>query len=882
MAMKQPARLASGAALALVLLLPAAARAQRAELTMESDEPHAGTPFVLSLRVEDFAEAPPPDVAEFQIAGCRTTSLGVSPSMSSSVSIINGRRSESREVTFVHRYQVVCDKAGSYKVPAVAVTQGKRRATSRPGRFNVRALGASEDMALRLGLPNRPVAVGETFDVTIDWYLGADPDDPSFSIPIFDRSDEFEVAAPPRPPGDRNAVPFTVGGREVELPFSRGEAELDGKQYTRFRFTAQVTPLKPGRFNLGRAGVVARLPVGWGRDSFGFRVARTSFFRAEDQPRALEVSPLPAQGQPPGFAGAVGVGFSIEVRASQTVVRVGDPIELDFVVRGGGRLEGIGLPDLSGPGGLPRADFDVPTSKPAGQIIDDGKAKRFAVTVRLLRPVSQIPPIQFSYWNPAKRAYEVATSQAIALSVAGGRAVGASDVVAGAPQGERAGKAAKAGRAAPEIAAGSGVDLSPSAPDATLRRPLTMSVARPIVIALYGAPTLLLGFTLIRQRRRRRGAASGASRAARGDLDRALDRAASAPARDVAPAIASALRALLRASNQPASSADALIAELENRAFDPAGAGAPLPAELVARVRERAAALRSSASGRGADAGDRGGKGGRGGTGAAALLALLVSGLVSGLAARALAGESDPLADARGAYQAALGEANRAARTRAFARAETMYRSLAAEWPDRPELLTDWGNAALGASDLGTAVLAYRRALQLDPALERAQVNLTWVRGQEPEWAAAREDGGALDSLLFWHRRMTGPAKHILAAAAYALLVLLLVPIGPRRHARLRRGAALAPGVVVLAMWGSLAGQRDLSGDAVVVSDGVVLRAADNPGAPAVISEPVPAGAEATILEQRESWNRIALPGGAAGWLPTGSLAHIEPETPRG
>ena len=862
MAMRYPARLACGAALAPILLLPAAARAQRAEMTIESGQVHAGAPFVLSLRVEDFAETPPPEVAAFQIRGCRTTSLGASPSVASSISIVNGRRSESREVTFVHRYQVTCARAGTYKVPAIAVTQGKRRATSRPGRFEVRALGASEDMALRLGLPDRPVAVGETFDVTIDWYLGADPDDPTFSIPIFDRADEFEVAAAPRPPGDRNALPFTVGGRDGELPFTREKAELDGRQYTRFRFTAQVTPLRPGRFDLGRAGVVARLPIGWGRDAFGFRVPRTGAFRAEDQPRALEVSPLPAQGQPPGFAGAVGVGFSMEVRASQTVVRVGDPIELDVVVRGGGRLEGIGLPDLAGPGGLPRADFDVPAGKPAGQIIDDGKAKRFAVTVRLLRPVSQIPPLQFSYWNPARRAYEVATSQAIALSVAGGRAVGARDVVAGAPEKGRAeaGKG-KAGRAAPEIAAGSGVDLSPSAPDLTLRRPLTMSGARPIMIALYGAPTLLLGFTLIRQRRRRRGAAGGASRAARGELDRALERAASAPAREAAPAIASALRALLRAGGRSTSAADELTAELENRAFDPASAGAPLPAELVARVRERAAAWRASTGMR------------AGGTGAAALLALLVS----GLAANALAGAGDPLADARGAYQAALGEANRAARTRAFARAESMYRSLAAEWPDRPELLTDWGNAALGASDLGTAVLAYRRALQLDPALERAQVNLSWVRGQGQEWAAAREEGGALDSLLFWHRRMTGPAKHILAAAAYALLVLLLVPLGPPRHARLRRGAALVPGAVVLAMWGSLAGQHDLSRDAVVVSDGVVLRAADNPGAPAVISEPVPAGAEATILEQRESWNRISLPDGTAGWLPAGALALLVP-----
>ncbi len=579
---------------------------------MESGEAHAGTPFVLSLRVEDFAETPPPDVAAFQIPGCRTTSLGVAPSMASSISIINGRRSESREVTFVHRYQVVCDKAGSYKVPAIAVTQGKRRATSRPGRFNVRALGASDDMALRLGLPDRPVAVGETFDVTIDWYLGADPDDPSFSIPIFDRSDEFEVAAPPRParrpqrgsvhrrrPRGRAAVLARSGRarREAVHPLSlhrAGDPAQAGSLRSR--------PRRRGGAPAGRLGArLVRLPR-----------ARTSFFRAEDQPRALEVSPLPAQGQPPGFAGAVGVGFSIEVRASQTVVRVGDPIELDFVVRGGGRLEGIGLPDLSGPGGLPRADFDVPTSKPAGQIIDDGKAKRFAVTVRLLRPVSQIPPIQFSYWNPAKRAYEVATSQAIALSVAGGRAVGASDVVAGAPQGERAGKAAKAGRAAPEIAAGSGVDLSPSAPGRDpapaadhvggapdRHRAVRRAHAAARVHADPPAPST--------PRRRERGQPGGARRA----RSRARSRGVGAGARRGAGHRERAARPAARA-DQPASSADALIAELENRAFDPAGAGAPLPAELVARVRERAAALRRPRAGRGTDAGGRG-KGGTGG-----------------------------------------------------------------------------------------------------------------------------------------------------------------------------------------------------------------------------------------------------------------------------
>jgi hypothetical protein len=172
-------------------------------------------------------------------------------------------------------------------------------------------------------------------------------------------------------------------------------------------------------------------------------------------------------------------------------------------------------------------------------------------------------------------------------------------------------------------------------------------------------------------------------------------------------------------------------------------------------------------------------------------------------------------------------------------------------------------------------VLAYRRALDLDPGLERARLNLAWVRAQQPSWAPARDDGGAIDTLLFWHRRMTTPQKHILAAIAYAALILLLIPIGARARPALRRRLSLIPAVMALAMWGSLAGERDTSGDAVVISDGVVLRAADNPGAPAVLAEPVPAGAEAIIIEERESWDRLALASGTTGWLPSGALTRV-------
>ena len=53
-------------------------------------------------------------------------------------------------------------------------------------------------------------------------------------------------------------------------------------------------------------------------------------------------------------------------------------------------------------------------------------------------------------------------------------------------------------------------------------------------------------------------------------------------------------------------------------------------------------------------------------------------------------------------------------------------------------------------------MLAYRRALALDPQQERARKNLEWIRAQAlPAWAVEASEGGALDAFLFWHRRMT-------------------------------------------------------------------------------------------------------------------------------
>ncbi|MCI0698287.1 hypothetical protein L0337_40560, partial [candidate division KSB1 bacterium] len=58
-------------------------------------------------------------------------------------------------------------------------------------------------------------------------------------------------------------------------------------------------------------------------------------------------------------------------------------------------------------------------------------------------------------------------------------------------------------------------------------------------------------------------------------------------------------------------------------------------------------------------------------------------------------------------YEQAMTIKDATVRKAAFARAAAALADAARELPGRPELLADWGNAALGAGDVATATLAY-------------------------------------------------------------------------------------------------------------------------------------------------------------------------------
>ena len=842
------------AAVGLASLLAVAPAASAASLTWStsSEALHADMPFTLTLSAQGFEEEPVPEAPTLAIDGCEVLFLGVDPSVSSRIEIINGRRSEWRDVTFHYRWRVTATSAGRYTVPAQSIEQAGVEARVGTAGFEVREVPETDDMVVRLRLPARAVWVGETFDATVEWLLAKDVDSYEFAVPLFDLDGvQVEAAA-----SGGESVLFTAGAQQIRLPLRRAEVHEGGRSYTRFSFPARITLASVGTLDLAPVRVVARLQSGTTRDAFGFRRPRYELFKAQGQRQRLTVRPLPQTGRPPSFVNAIGEGFSIDVRASRTVVSVGEPIELVISLRGAAPLTGLSLPPLDGPGALPAAQFGVPEGSLAGTVDDETGTKRFPVTVRIKSvEVREIPSLAFSYFEPRAGEYRTVHSEPIAVSVGAGQLVGAGDVVA-APVAVPAdivpgspGEADTGG-----IATLLGAAMAISDPERTFARPWGSDRTGFWLGGLYGVPILVALVSLwLRRTQGRRGRARDI-RSALAAVESALD--AVVPAREAAPAIAAAVRRLAAATGADAGAAAAVLARVENRAFDPGTAQQPLAGDDIEEL--RALARKWTGKGRAPS------------PSVVATVALVVA-----LVGTGVADAGEDLAGARDAYRAALAETDRVRRVRLFEQAADALRPAALADPAAPELQVDWGNAALGAQDRGWAVLAWRRALRVDPANERASRNLKWVRDRMPVWLPRPASSGALDSLMFWRERLTAAQLLIVGGAGFALGVLVLVPWRGRRQPW-RRVVAIVPGAVWLAATASALSTANGSDAAVVVLDGATLRSADSAGASPTYPNPLPAGTEVAVVEDRATWLRVALADGTQGWLPANGVARVD------
>lgn len=133
----------------------------------------------------------------------------------------------------------------------------------------------------------------------------------------------------------------------------------------------------------------------------------------------VRVKPLPTEGQPTNFSGAVGT-FTLSVRASVNSVNAYETFSLYISVEGEGSPHSITLPDIKA-----YISNDI-------KVYETKESERLALTAsntvhgvkegeQVIVPQHEgtlvIPAIPFVYFNPETRAYETTTSSPITLTV---------------------------------------------------------------------------------------------------------------------------------------------------------------------------------------------------------------------------------------------------------------------------------------------------------------------------------------------------------------------------------------------------------------------------------------------------------------------------------
>lgn len=590
-------------------LLAATSAAQ--EVRVQAFEPphFVGEPVDIQLIVEGFAREPEPDVHVGSPNAAGLELVGMSPNVRSSLSMVDGRVTRRESVQFVYRYRFVAKQPGRHTIGPFRVEQGALMASAPALALQVGAVPPSGQIRLRLLLPETPIYPGQRVPLAIEWSFAAGLRERlhryRIRSPLFDRSDAFRFLDPPTTPSDTKLFLETASG-QLSLPAEVATRKIGGTDFLVVTAKWTLIPLMPGTFEFDAASVVVDVVTGWRRDLLGRRVPqRVRKQRAADLPRTLAVREIPSEGRPASFAGAVGQGFTLEVNADRSVVQVGDPIQLTFVLRGDGNLESAGLPESAAEMGLSPQQFRVPPGDVDG-VVENG-AKTFSVSVRALgESVREIPPLAYAYFDPVAGDYKTTLSRPIALSVRPASLVTAQDVVRGEPgKGLQDLRSTEPGMPASRQGGGSasvfgltGANLSIVREPERLLGATRAAIGSRLLFALYVGSLALVALAIAL---RRRADVDPELVARRKALRRERGRIAAAarlPGSRAVETIAEALRAMVRlsTSGRP-EQLDEFVAECDAVIFSPyRGDAEPLDPAFRQRALELADALLDGSS----------------------------------------------------------------------------------------------------------------------------------------------------------------------------------------------------------------------------------------------------------------------------------------------
>lgn len=189
------------------------------------------------------------------------------------------------------------------------------------------------------------------------------------------------------------------------------------------------------------------------------------------------------------------------------------------------------------------------------------------------------------------------------------------------------------------------------------------------------------------------------------------------------------------------------------------------------------------------------------------------------------------------------------------------------------------GNAWFRQGDLGRAILNYRRAEEYIPNDSNLQQNLRFARLLRKDRFEETDRRRLLKTLFFWHYDLPASVRSrvfgMVFVAGWILAALRLF----WRRASLTWSAAVSGGLAVLFLGSLIVESVARAGvvPGVVLAAEVVARKGDSSTYEPAFEEPLHAGTEFDIVEDRGEWLQVMLPDDRRCWLPRSSVELVRP-----
>ena len=387
------------ALLALLLPLCAAFAEPKVRGTLSTSTASVGEAVEYELIIEgsDAPDHPPaPNVDGLELRGT---------SQSKQLSFVNGNVSHRLIIT----YTLVPKREGKFTIPALDVPVGgsvlKTLAATLTVAPGVTVSGAGDFAFAKIVMPKTTLYVGEVAPMDVRIYL--------------DATARWELRSMPTLSGDG----FTT--RPFSKPVERN-VELTGKPYNLVTFNTVITPGKAGKISIGP--VPANLVVSRaGRRAQRFDIFSQGFGPAQELTVSapvleIQVMPLPVDGRPKDFFGAIGK-FEFEAAGTPQRVKVGEPVSMKLTIRGSGNFDRIGQPALAEPEGW--TTYSAKQDFQGGDSAGTEGVKTFDLPVTPTARKTTMPVFAFSFFDPEAAKYVTLMSAAAPLTVEGAPQVAA-------------------------------------------------------------------------------------------------------------------------------------------------------------------------------------------------------------------------------------------------------------------------------------------------------------------------------------------------------------------------------------------------------------------------------------------------------------------------